>query len=84
MAGLVLTSLGCSNEGEAEACDDLRRTYHERLAVAEEGLDELLAYRQSVSLHDRTQHDLQFDYAKAMVAREAAREARDDAGCEPD
>ncbi len=81
-AAAVLASFGCSDGGEDEACDELRQAHVDRSAEAEDLLDDLLEYRAAVSLHDRTHHDLQFEYAKAVVEREAARGALDDAGCE--
>lgn len=72
----------CSDSRDAEECERLRHDYIDRSVEADATLDELLTYRQAVSLHDRTHHDLQFEHAKAVVQREAAREALDDAGCE--
>ena len=83
--GLVLLALGsisCAGAGQDAACGSLVRTHQQRVAAADGLLDELLEYREAVSLHDRTHHDLQFEYAAAVVEREKARLALADAGCD--
>ncbi len=84
LAAAGSVAVGCSGGTDDEACDELALTHNERRDEADTTLDELLAHREAVALHDRTHHDLQFDHAKAVVQREAARQALDEAGCELD
>lgn len=78
----VLFLTGCGDSADEAACRDLVENHRERVETADASLDELLGYREAVSLHDRTHHDLQFEHAKAVVERESALLAAEDAGCE--